>query len=309
MSVSKVSIQSPAAVVMVRPHHFHPNPQTAADNGFQQPCRLPADELARRAFEEVTRAAETLRLEGVAVELFEDEGWGSPDSVFPNNWFSTHGDGSLISYPMYCANRRLERRKDILDALMARYRVARMYDYSALENQGRFLEGTGAMVLDHLSRVAYVIRSRRADPRALDAFCRDLGYRAVVFDATDDAGLPVYHTNVLMAVATEFAVIGSEMITEPAVRESVLGRLAASGREIIELSSAQISGFAGNLLELNSPTGPLVALSTTALAALTPAQISRIEKYARLAPLEVPTIELAGGSVRCMLAGVHLPRN
>lgn len=306
-SVSR-SIQAPSAVVMVRPHHFTPNPDTAADNHFQTPAATEAaQQIAQAAHQEVSDAAERLRAEGVSVHVFEDTGERhTPDAVFPNNWFSTHPGGHVAVYPMHAPSRRRERRWDIIEMLKATYRVQDVIDYSGLEPDGLFLEGTGAMVLDHLERVAYTARSNRAHPVALERFCTHFNYEPMVFDTADAAGQPVYHTNVLMCVATEFALVGFSLMNAPARAAEVRARLAATGREVMELSAAQIADFAGNALELSTPTGRVLALSARAAAALTPEQVGVIERSARLVPLSVPTIEMAGGSVRCMLAGIHL---
>ena len=305
-----VSLQSPAAVVMVRPHHFTPNPQTAADNAFQRSAsNCTANALAQAAYQEVTDAATALQAEGVRVHLFEDTDAGrTPDSVFPNNWFSTHAGGHVALYPMYSANRRLERRQDVIELLKTEYRVQDVIDYSGLERDGLFLEGTGAMVLDHIARIAYTARSNRANAIALERFATHFNYEPMAFDALDASGQAVYHTNVLMCVASDYALIGLDLITDGKRREEVRQRLEESGRAVIALSAAQIGEFAGNALELVGRTGRLLALSARALASLQPAQIETIEQSAKLLPLSVPTIELAGGSVRCMLAGVHLAR-
>lgn len=302
--------QAPAAVVMVRPHHFTPNPQTAADNAFQRSAAsLEAAAVARQAFEEVTLAADTLREHGVRVHLFEDETPGrTPDSVFPNNWFSTHAGGHVALYPMYSPNRRLERRSDVLEMLKTEYRVQDVIDYSGLEPDGLFLEGTGAMVLDHIARVAYTARSNRANAIALERFATHFNFEPMAFDAVDAQGQAVYHTNVLMCVGTDFALVGLDLIPDAARRAEVRQRLEDSGREVLALSAAQIGEFAGNALELSGRQGRLLALSAHALRSLGSDQISAIERSAQIVPLQVPTIELAGGSVRCMLAGIHLER-
>lgn len=289
---------------MVRPHHFTPNPETAADNGFQSAAASDASQRIRQAAHaEVAAAAARLQAEGVTVHLFDDTGeHDTPDSVFPNNWFSTHPGGHVAVYPMYSVNRRRERRWDVIELLKAHYRVQDVIDYSGLEPDGLFLEGTGAMVLDHLERVAYTARSNRAHPVALERFCTHFNYEPMVFGTADAAGQPVYHTNVLMCVAT----VGFELMNVPSRAAEVCARLAATGREVLALSADQIAHFAGNALELSTPTGRVLALSTRAAAALTPEQVAVIERSARLVPLAVPTIEMAGGSVRCMLAGIHL---
>jgi hypothetical protein len=304
----RYAVQAPSAVVMIRPHAFESNPETQADNAFQQSSEA-ADRtiLAKRAFDEVTQTAQTLVQAGVRVHLFEDDGQQkTPDSVFPNNWFSTHAGGHLAVYPMYSPNRRRERRQDVIDALKANYRVQDVIDYSGLEPDGLFLEGTGAMVLDHISRVAYVCQSQRAHPIVLERFATHFNFEPMAFDAVDLQGRAIYHTNVLMCIGTDFALVGLDLIPDVKRRAQVQDRLAETGREVIALTASQIAEFCGNAMELQTPTGRVVALSTRAMAALQPWQIEAIERSARLLPLHIPTIELAGGSVRCMLAGVHL---
>lgn len=293
---------------MVRPHHFHPNPQTAADNSFQsQAAQADAELLAAQARDEVTAVAASLQAVGVTVHLFEDHGErDTPDAVFPNNWFSTHAGGHVAVYPMYSSNRRRERRADVIEMLKARYRVQDVIDYSGLEADGLFLEGTGAMVLDHVERVAYTARSNRADAVALERFCTHFNFEPMAFTATDSAGQAVYHTNVIMCIAGAFALVALEMIPDPQRRDEIAARLRDSGRDVIALNEAQINDFAGNALELMGRDGPVLALSSRAAAALSAEQRQVIERTTRLLPLSVPTIELAGGSVRCMLAGIHL---
>ncbi|MBV5265922.1 citrulline utilization hydrolase CtlX [Pinisolibacter aquiterrae] len=299
------SIQAPAAVVMVRPHHFTVNTETVADNRFQSHADT-GEDLAAIARDEITRAAATLESLGVTVHLFEDEGRETPDSVFPNNWFSTHAGGHVAVYPMKAESRRRERRNDVLEMLKQRYRVQDVIDYSGLEPDGLFLEGTGAMVLDHIDRIAYAARSDRTDPIALERFATHFNFEPMVFDARDESGAPIYHTNVLMCVATDFALIGLDMIADAGRRAEIVARLERSGRDVVALTNDQIRAFAGNALELQGRDGRILALSQTAHAALTPEQIAVIEESALPMPLDIPTIEKAGGSVRCTLAGIHL---
>lgn len=299
------SLQAPAAVAMVRPHHFHPNPETAADNAFQRPAT--AASVAVQAHAEVTEAAARLEAAGVRVHLFDSHDPETPDAVFPNNWFSTHAGGHVALYPMYAANRRRERRGDIVEMLKARYRVQDVIDYSGLEHDGMALEGTGAMVLDHIGRIAYTAQSNRADPVALERFCTHFNFEPMAFATADAQGRPCYHTNVMLCVGTDFALGGFHLIADPQRREAVRARLRESGREVIELDARQIGEFAGNALELTgNGNRRLLALSERAAASLTAAQKAVIERSATLLPLPVPTIELAGGSVRCMVAGIHL---
>lgn len=294
---------------MIRPHRFTPNPETAADNAFQVAATGDPEQLAASAYDEVTRAARTLESVGVTVHLFDDEDATRPDSVFPNNWFSTHAGGRVALYPMYAPSRRTERRPDIVEMLKSRYRVQDVIDYSGLEYDNIFLEGTGAMVLDHVSRVAYAARSRRADPVVLERFCTAFGYEPMAFDAADRAGTPIYHTNVLMCIASEFSLIGLSMIVDPDRRAEIAQRLGGQRgkRAVLELTDQQIHDFAGNAIELEGDEGRrYLALSSRAARSLTDDQREVIERSCTILPLDVPTIELAGGSVRCMLASVHL---
>ncbi|TFC25731.1 amidinotransferase [Cryobacterium sp. TMT2-18-3] len=307
--MTPVSVQAPSAVVLIRPHFFSPNPETAHDNAFQsRDAGHDAALVAEAAYAEVTQVAGTLEAQGIAVHLFDDDGPGRPDSVFPNNWISTHAGGHVALYPMHAPNRRTERRGDIVEMLKQRYRVQDVVDYSGLELDDVFLEGTGAMVLDHAARIAYVARSRRADPIALERFCTNFGYEPIVFDASDENGTPIYHTNVMMCIATDFALVGLDLIESPARRSHVVERLAAQDRQVIALDRDQIRNYAGNAIELHGRNGRMLALSRRALGSLTAEQRRIIEQSCAILPLDVPTIELAGGSVRCMLAGIHLDR-
>lgn len=301
-----MSVQAPSAVVLIRPHHFGSNPLTAVDNVFQQvdASRSTAD-VAAAAYADATRLADALEGAGVTVHMFDDDEETRPDSVFPNNWFSTHAGGRIAVYPMYAPNRRLERRQDVLELLKAQYRVQEVIDYSGLEVDDLYLEGTGAMVLDNLNRTAYVVRSHRADPIVLERFCTAFGYEPMVFDA-ELRGVPIYHTNVMMCIGTEFALVGLDAMTSR--RDEIAERLAEQGREVIALTDDQLEDFAGNAIELHGRDGRILAMSARAEASLTPEQRSTIEKSAKILGVDVSTIELEGGSVRCMIAGIHLDR-
>jgi hypothetical protein len=301
-----MSVQAPGAVVLIRPHHFAPNAETAGDNVFQTvDAARTASDVAAAAYDDATRLAEALEGAGITVHLFDDEEETRPDSVFPNNWFSTHAGGRIAVFPMYAPNRRLERRTDVLEFLKAAYRVQEVVDYSGLEPDGLFLEGTGAMVLDNLNRTAYAVRSHRADPIVLERFCTAFGYEPMVFEA-ELRGVPIYHTNVMMCIATEFALVGLDAMTSR--RDEIADRLAEQGREVIALTTEQLEDFAGNAIELHGTEGRILALSERADRSLTPDQRAIIEKSARILPVDVSTIELEGGSVRCMIAGIHLDR-
>ncbi|QFT93204.1 hypothetical protein FIU86_10145 [Roseovarius sp. THAF9] len=303
-----MSVQAPSSVVMIRPNRFRPNPETAADNRFQSLPDLDADAVATGAASEFDTAVADLRAAGVTVHVFQDEASDTPDSVFPNNWFSTHHGGHVAIYPMYAESRRRERRTDVIEMLKREYRVAEITDYSGLEVDGLALEGTGAMVLDHIGRLAFVARSHRADPLLLERFCTRFGYEPILFDAVDETGTPIYHTNVLMAVGTHLALVGLDMVADPERRVTIRERLEESGRTVIALSAQQIADFAGNAIELATPSGLVLVLSSRALRCLTHDQKTAIEQTMRLVPLNLPIIESAGGSARCMIAGIHLAR-
>jgi len=300
--------QAPSAVVMIRPHHFCPNEETKQDNSFQARQAVDKQQIKALAFEQASMAAEVLEAEGVRVHTFEDATTGTPDSVFPNNWFSTHAGGHIAIYPMYAKNRRKERRADIIELLKKQYRVQDVIDYSGLEHDEIYLEGTGAMVLDHIERVAYAARSKRTDSLALERFCAHFNYEPMLFDAEDKAGTSVYHTNVLMCIGSDFVMAGFDMIKDQVRRSEIIQRFENAGKRIVYLSEQQINAFCGNALELHGTNGRILALSTKAYSALTQEQIATLEQSVKLVPLDVSAIELAGGSVRCMLAGIHLSR-
>ena len=302
---------------MIRPHAFGYNPETAATNTFQRPQdpRTTAD-AAAQARAEFERLAQALSSEGIDVCALDDTTQpAKPDAVFPNNWLSFHDDGTLVLYPMQSVSRRLERRPEVIDAVVKRlnFKVLHLIDLTHHEKQGRFLEGTGSLVLDHAQRVAYACTSPRTDAELVAEWARELKYEAVIFQATNRAGAPLYHTNVLMCIGERAVVIGSGAIA-PGDRERVLARLRASDREIIEIGHDEIAAFAGNMLELGTWDEALgdsrvLVMSDTARRALNPelfAQLSGCTDTVLAVP--VPTIEkLGGGSVRCMLAEVFRP--
>ena len=301
--------QSANAVLMIRPHRFYPNPETAADNAFQQAVSTEKlADLTAAAQQEFDEAVIKLRGAGVTVHVMDDTATPEkPDAVFPNNWFSTHHDGRVALFPMYSAARRAERRHDVIDRLRKNYRVTDVVDYSPREEQDKSLEGTGSLVLDHVNKIAYASLSQRTHPEVLKQFCHDFGYEPVVFRSESEGGQPIYHTNVMMCVGSEFALAGLETIVDEAERTGVQNLLEATGKEVVELSSSQIANFAGNAIELHSEKGKLLVLSTRAASALSDKQRALIERHAQLVQLSLLTIELAGGSARCMIATIHLP--
>ena len=309
MTQSAAHAQSTDSVLMIRPGRFYPNPETAADNTFQGDANRDLDALTLVARNEFDAAVQMLRTAGVNVHVFEDTGEPEkPDAVFPNNWMSTHHDGRIALFPMYSPLRRRERRQDIVEELCKHYRVTDVIDYSAFEDEGCCLEGTGSLVFDHLNRFAYVSLSNRSNPKVIQRFADDFSYEPVIFTSIGSNGQPIYHTNVMMCIGTAFAMVGLEMIPNKAERQQVRSRLEKTGKEIVELSADQIANFAGNTIELQNKSGEkLLVLSSRAARALTEEQRKTLTGYARLLPLELPTIELGGGSARCMMATIHLP--
>jgi hypothetical protein len=309
MTQTTAHAQSTGSVLMIRPGRFYPNPETAADNVFQRNVDR-SDELTLMARKEFDAAVENLRAVGVNVHVFEDTAQPEkPDAVFPNNWISTHDDGRIALFPMYSAVRRRERRQDVVEELRKHYRVTEVIDYSAFEDEGCWLEGTGSLVLDHLNKIAYVSLSQRSNPKVIQRFADDFSYEPVTFTSIGSNGQPIYHTNVMMCVGTEFAMVGLEMIRNKAKRQQVRARLEKTGKYIAELSARQIANFAGNAVELHNEGGEkLLVLSSRAARALTEQQRQTLTRYARLVPLGLPTIELGGGSARCMIGTIHLPR-
>lgn len=300
------------AVVMIRPAAFGSNTETLATNLFQGSAPDDPATAARAARNEFDAMVATLRDAGITVHVFADRADPvCPDAVFPNNWFSLHPDGRVVLYPMLAKNRRLERRSDIFAELQRSfgYELAEVVDLTHYEARHEFLEGTGSMVLDHAARVAYACLSPRTHLRPLQEFCDRMGYQPCVFSAHDAAGVPVYHTNVVLSIGQRFVLVCADNIVG-SDRERVLASLAASGRSIELLDLRQTVEFAANALELRAADGQgVLAMSARAAASLDQQTRARLEQAAgRLVCPSVPTIErLGGGSVRCMMAEVFLP--
>ena len=290
---------------MVEPVGFAANPETAADNAFQRPVEGDLAEVRERARAEFDAFAATLRDRGVEVEIATPADDSTPDAVFPNNWFSTRPDGTLVLYPMRPASRRRERRPEIVEALVQRY--GSVIDFSDQEGAGRFLEGTGSLVIDEPHRIVYASVSSRTDPELVADWAERFGYDSIMFRALDREGVEIYHTNVMMTVGTGWAAIASQAIESDADRGEVLASLAETGHETIDLTVDQMHEFCGNLLELETADGGLVAvMSDRAHRAFRPEQISILEKYADVVHVDLTTIEThGGGSARCMLAELH----
>jgi hypothetical protein len=299
-------------LLMVRPASFYGNPETAASNAFQHAIAASAAETLAAAQREFDAVVAQLSAAGVRVVVAAaDADADTPDALFPNNWFSTHADGRLLLYPMAAANRRRERRPELLRALAERHgwRITRSVDLSGLEARGLIVEGTGSLVLDRDARIAYAALSPRTHQQAVEIVCRELGYEPVLFHAHDSAGREIYHTNVVMSVGPSLAVLGSALVRPGADLKHVFDALERSGKALLDLSPAQVAEFAGNVLFVaGGGRSPVVAVSRRAWASLTRPQRQLLELHATPVPCAVETIEhVGGGGVRCMLAEIFLP--
>lgn len=305
--------QTTDAVLMVRPAAFGWNPETAGSNAFQRPDSGPAELRQAHARAEFDGLVEALASAGTTVFALDEPGPDAcADAVFPNNWVSLHQDGTVVLYPMMAPSRRRERRVELIARLEEQggYAVERLVDLTHHELAGRFLEGTGSAVFDHVARVAYACRSRRTDERVLCELCEELGYEPLAFDATDQSGVPIYHTNVMLSIGTRSAIVCGPAIAGPH-RGLLLERLQAGGRRVVNIDHAQMAAFCGNALELQSAGGTAVlALSSSAWQAFGAAAREQLcDCVDTVVAAPVPTIEqLGGGSVRCMIAEVFLPR-
>lgn len=314
--------QLASSVILIRPTGFGFDPETAASNSFQQLLNDP--DIRRQAAEEFDGLLQALDRCGIGTTVLDPVDPEAPNAVFPNNWFSTHADGTVVLYPMCTASRRKERDRAFDETLEREgYRVRRLVDLSALERSERYLEGTGSMVLDRARNVAYAALSPRTSARALNVWCGALDGHQAPFLATMDGtltGQPVYHTNVVMSIGEGFAVVCFEAMPYPVDREDVRAELERAGKEVIPISLGQMHRYVGNMLQLrgtarnarhaNLPLdASFIFLSETAFNALRPDQRVALERHGRLVPVAIPTIEsVGGGSVRCMLAENFLPR-
>lgn len=309
-------MQTSSVILMVRPANFGFNPETAENNFYQQKDQRSADEIRELARKEFDGFVALLRDQGVEVVVIEDTDTPvKTDAVFPNNWFSTHPDGKLILYPMYSPNRRLERRKDILEQLInLGYGVGEILDLSFFEESEQYMEGTGSMVMDHDSKTVYACYSKRTHRVPLDYVAKLLGYQVVGFDSVQEIGgqiSPIYHTNVMMHIGTDLAVVCLDSIPKASEKQLVQESLTKAGKKVIPITAKQKFNFAGNMLEVSNSGGEkFTVMSQTAYDSLNVGQIQQIEKYTTIISPSIPTIEkLGGGSARCMMAEIFLPRN
>ncbi len=304
-------VQAAAAVLMIRPCAFASNAETLESNAFQSATPDDDTDLPERACTEFDRLVETLSANGVRVHVFEGRTErDAPDEVFPNNWISTHSDGTVVLYPMMATSRRREQRPALFEELdtLFGYRATRVVDLTLHEDRQQYLEGTGSLVLDRVNRDAYASLSARTHLDALGDFAQQLDYEVVTFEAIDRRARPIYHTNALLSVGSRFAVICADAITDESKRAAVIERLNASGHEVIEIDLRQLHAFAANVLELATPNGSVIVISTGAWDALDDSRRQRLERHGSIVTAAIPTIEqFGGGGVRCMLAEIHLP--
>lgn len=299
-------MQSTSTIFLVRPANFGFNEETASSNAFQQK-QSNNDGVKTLALAEFDSAVNTLKKAGVNVIVFDDNASPiKPDAIFPNNWISLHDNGTLVLYPMHAANRRLERRLDIVEQLKSQYSINNFIDLSYHENENRFLEGTGSIVFDHIHKMAYACLSPRTDKQLLEELCDKLGYKPFSFIAQDIAGKEIYHTNVMMCIAEKFAVVCLDSIIHDKEKRQLVHLLEQTNHEVIAISLEQMNSYAGNMLALKSKNGnDLLVMSQSAHDVLNDEQKASINRYSKIVALQIPTIEtIGGGSARCMMAEV-----
>lgn len=308
--------QTTNTILMIRPINFRMNEQTAVNNYYQKVVDgiLPAS-VNKKAQEEFDTYVEKLRSYGVNVVVVSDtEDFDTPDSIFPNNWISFHQDGTVALYPMFAENRRNERREDIFDTLeTSGFTIENIVDYTSAEAEDVFLEGTGSIILDRVNRKAYCALSARADESLFIEFCEDFEYDPVVFIANQTVNgtrKAIYHTNVMMCLAETFAVICLDAIDDKKARKNVVKQIKESGKEVIAITEAQVNHFAGNMLQVKGANNtPYLVMSQASYNSLTKTQIASIEKHCEIISSSLDTIEACGGgSARCMMAEVFLPK-
>lgn len=306
-------MQTTDTVLMIEPIAFGFNEETAKNNYFQTEQK--GFDIQFKALSEFKMFVEKLRSKGINVITIKDTlDPHTPDSIFPNNWVSFHRDGKVVLYPMFASNRRVERREDIIETIRKQgFEVAEIDDWSLPETQGHFLEGTGSMIFDHDNKIAYGSVSLRLDENLFREFCEKYGFTTVVFHSFQTVGeerLPIYHTNVMMCVADKFVVICLDCIDHELERSKVIETIKNSGKEIIEISEDQMQQFAGNMLQVQNKDGEkFLVMSETAYQSLHEDQVAAIEKYCEIISSDLSTIEVnGGGSARCMLAEVFLPK-
>lgn len=302
--------QAPSVVLMVRPKSFGFNPQTAVTNAFQHQPNDNAQSLNQQALAEFDKMVDLLRSNDIEVIVVDDTDQPvKPDAIFPNNWISFHHDGTIVLYPMLAENRRTERLNPVIKNIQHTFSVSQTIDLTSFENQEKFLEGTGSIVFDYTNRIAYASRSPRTDEQVLKDLTDKLGFTAIVFDALDEQGQSIYHTNVLMCIGEKVVVICLDAIQNEDDQEKLLDSFASTNHKVVAISYEQMKLFAGNMMEIKSRSGePFVLMSQRAYHSLLPGQLDAISKFSEPLPVSIPTIEnYGGGSVRCMVAGIFNP--
>jgi hypothetical protein len=301
-------MQTTSHILMIRPNRFDFNKETAVNNSFQ--IHSGDSSVPEKALQEFDQFVNELRLNQIDVTVVQDTAEPyTPDSIFPNNWISFHSDGSICLYPMFAENRRNERKPTVLFQLSSKFEITNTVDFTEQEKRGRFLEGTGSMVLDREHKIAYACISVRTDENVLQQFCDEMGYTPIVFEAFDTEGYPIYHTNVMMCVADKYAVICLDSIQNEVEKENLAQSLSGSGKMIIPISTDQMNQFAGNMLQVENALGTkYLVMSTQAYKSLTADQIHQMNQFNSIIHSDISTIEKnGGGSARCMIAEVFLP--
>jgi hypothetical protein len=291
----------------VRPAAFGFNADTAATNAFQH-LDVNQEDVHSLALKEFDASVLLIRQAGIDVFILQDSPEPKkPDAIFPNNWFSIHANGMCVLYPMLAENRRYERDVNHISELQKQFGPLKMIDLSFYEKESKFLEGTGSIVFDHVNQIAYASRSPRTDETVLNDLCRQLNYTPLIFDAVDESGKPIYHTNVIMCIATSFVLICLDSIHQEEDQERIIDSFNRTNHKIIAISYSQMRSFAGNMLEVKSKAGQhYLLLSQNTLNSLLPGQLHEITRHVDVLPVNIPTIEkFGGGGIRCMVAGIH----
>jgi len=302
--------QTTNSIFMVKPANFGFNKETAVNNAFQvDDASMTAKEIQDQAMIEFNAMVEKLRAYEINVLVIED----SPkpvktDAIFPNNWVTFHTGGYVVTYPMYSEVRRQERRDDIIKQIGQSFKINKQYSFDYYEEKGQFLEGTGSMILDRANNKIYACLSERTNIKVLEKFAVLSNYEKIIFHGVDHEGMPIYHTNVIMAMGQDFVVLCLECIPDLLEQRALVKSIEADGKEIIYITFDQVKSFAGNMLELQKPDGTgLTVMSEQAFKSMEPEQIKQINKYSDFMYSPIPTIEkYGGGSVRCMMAEIFL---
>jgi hypothetical protein len=301
-------MQNTSHILMIRPNHFDFNIETAVNNSFQ--VNSGDQSVPQKALQEFDLFVSVLENYGIDVTVVQDTAEPyTPDSIFPNNWISFHSDGTICLFPMFAENRRKERKPSVLKKIASKFNLLNTVDFTEQEERERYLEGTGSMVLDREYKMAYACLSVRTDENVLQQFCDEMGYVPIVFEALDEQGFPIYHTNVMMCVADRYAVVCLDSIPNEAEKENLVAAILATFKIIIPISLDQMNHFAGNMLQVENNLGTkYLVMSTQAFQSLTNDQIAQITSFNEIIHSDIQTIETnGGGSARCMMAEVFLP--